>query len=440
MPRYEEAQDHTAKSLLSLVQPYGGLFSAVNAYASNPDEPAISVLVARMGNASTAFPQIATRSGSLSSLNGSGSGLTEGDALQPALAEGLERYSACVFHNDQLVWATGHELGDNAIDLNTIPRCSPSELAKSGCPLVVPDKSERIRWIRGLSLLDGTIRYIPAVLVFSSLPTIPSERFWLPISTGCAAHRSYQRALLAALYEVIERDALSIIWLQQLSLRRITFDAVSTSLMPYLHRYATSSPDLEYLFFDATLDLQVPTVYGLQVAYQSRRLRTLVSCGTGITMEQAVAKVIRDMAAFRGTFRREHSVPGSVNDFSDMLHGATYMAHADRRHAFEFLTSTDTRVPLSAFPADRTEDEALHFLVDMLRRHALDVYIVDLTTDEAIRSGMRVLRALIPALQPLSFRYRARFLGHPRLYECPIKIGQISHRECDLNPWPQPFA
>jgi ribosomal protein S12 methylthiotransferase accessory factor len=53
---------------------------------------------------------------------------------------------------------------------------------------------------------------------------------------------------------------------------------------------------------------------------------------------------------------------------------------------------------------------------------------------------MWVVRVIIPALQPLSFSYRARYLGHARLYQAPRLMGHPVREEADLNPWPQPFA
>jgi ribosomal protein S12 methylthiotransferase accessory factor len=70
----------------------------------------------------------------------------------------------------------------------------------------------------------------------------------------------------------------------------------------------------------------------------------------------------------------------------------------------------------------------------------MPVYAVDLSTDEAIRAGFRVVRVLIPSLQPLSFHYRARYLGHPRLYDAPAKMGYAVRAEGELNPWPQAFG
>jgi ribosomal protein S12 methylthiotransferase accessory factor len=47
---------------------------------------------------------------------------------------------------------------------------------------------------------------------------------------------------------------------------------------------------------------------------------------------------------------------------------------------------------------------------------------------------------VIPGLQPVGFDYRARYLGHQRLYDAPKQMGYPVYAEEDLNPWPQPFA
>ena len=66
----------------------------------------------------------------------------------------------------------------------------------------------------------------------------------------------------------------------------------------------------------------------------------------------------------------------------------------------------------------------------------MDAYAVDLTTDEARRAGLVVVRVLIPGLQPLSFNQLAQFRGHPRLYDAPRAMGHTSHVEEELNPFP----
>jgi ribosomal protein S12 methylthiotransferase accessory factor len=133
-------------------------------------------------------------------------------------------------------------------------------------------------------------------------------------------------------------------------------------------------------------------------------------------------------------------VPDSWDDFTDLLHGATFMAKAQSASAFEFLTQTKAIIRLSEIQNAQPMDTALQPTLNKLKQKSLDAYAVDLSTDEAIRSGMRVVRVIIPELMPLSFRYRARFLGTPRLYAAALAMGYSSYSEDELNSWPQPFA
>jgi ribosomal protein S12 methylthiotransferase accessory factor len=428
-----------ASKLHLLLQKHGGLFSAAPVASFTGDEPRIFARSVDLGDVGAIWPEVGKRGNVV--IRAAGSGLDEESALIPALAEGLERYSLCVFRSEQFTWATANELGQEALDLDTLPRCSASELAHPKCPLVLPDKSKRIRWVRGLSLFNGRLVWVPAVLAYSHAGyAVPDEKFWLPISTGCAAHASYERALLAGLYEVVERDAISLVWLQQLALPRIEIDCFPPPFAACWERCSKGLGDLEYRFFDATTDLGVPTVYGLQISPHSARVRSLVSCATGITMAEALAKVTRDMVAFRRAFRKEWPVPQSWDDFTELLHGATLMARASSASAFEFLLHADRSKRLSQIQGTHSPDAALQAVINRLLEKQLDVFVVDLTTDEAIRAGMRVLRVIVPGLQPLSFRYRARFLGHSRLYSAPAAMGYAALPEEKLNAWPQPFA
>lgn len=433
-------------TLFGLLQPLGGLFGGISRFRASCNEPRFRTTVVHLGDVGQVWGHVPKRSvvkNSRAPLEGTGVGLGDEESLLLALGEGLERYSTAVYTDDQFILASADELGSAALDLDAIPRCSNAELSNSRCPLIAPDKEGRIRWVRSISLLHGTTVYVPAVMVYLYTGfTYSTERFWLPITTGCAAHTSLERALLSAIFEVIERDAISIVWLQKLGLPRIEINNVPRPLVPYWDRYQRSSTDLEYVFFDATTDLGVPTIYGLQVSRTNKHACTLVSCSTGTNPADVIAKVIRDMAACRVAFRNPKPVPEKWEEFKDIFHGASYMARAENAHSFDFLMSSSHTRPLSEMVSvEGTDDkEILRVVLERFRRAAMEVCAVDLTTDEALRSGMRVVRVIIPALQPLSFHYLARFLGHPRLYEAPKNMGYPIYGEDQLNKWPQPFA
>jgi ribosomal protein S12 methylthiotransferase accessory factor len=442
-PIEDSNRGHTRLGLVDLLQPLGGLYGTMTGYRSLASDPRFSFRVARLG----AIQQLLDGSAlnhepfrNKRGVTGSGIDLTDERAKLLALAEGLERYCTCIHSEDQFIVATAHELGVVGLDLDTIPRCSAAELSHPRCPLVLPDKTSPIRWIRGLSLCDGRLVYIPAVMVYSRLGGISKgERICLPISTGCAAHVSYEKALLNGIFEVVERDAISIIWLQQLTLPRVTLATIPPALAPYWARYERGST--ECLFFDGTTDFGIPTIYGLQLSHSAERA-TLVSCSTDFSFVSAIAKVIRDMVQLNVAFQSPPRSPKSYEDCKGLLDGATFLARAENSTAFNFLLKSTSERPLNALRPleDRNDRDNLAMVVDIFRRKQVDVYAVDLSTDEALRAGMRVVRVVIPALQPLSFNYRARYLGHPRLYQAPRSMGYPVCSEQNINHWPQPFA
>ncbi|MBB5061066.1 ribosomal protein S12 methylthiotransferase accessory factor [Granulicella aggregans] len=433
--------------LEDLVQPWGGLFSSSATHETSAIEPRYAIRVARSGDLGRLWgidPFNRAVGEQPIVLSGSGVDLSSDATLIPALAEGVERYCATTYSEGQFVQATADELGVAALDLDSIPQCSDTELADPRCPLKRPCKTEQIRWIKGVCLLSGEITYVPAVLAYLYLkPTSPAERLCIQITTGCSAHRTYEQSLLGGLMELVERDAIGLTWLQKLPLPRVEFSEIPDRLVPYWQSYLQASKHLEYLFFDATTDMGVPTVYGLQRSLIDPQLATIVCCASASDPVDAVIKVMRDFASVRRYIRHAHAPPAAFGDFTELSHGAAFMARSEQMHAFDFLTNSGRTVRLDemkTLPQSDDSSMTLRLLLERVRSKGMHVYAVDLTSDEALRCGLRAVRVIVPELQPFAFHYRARYLGHPRLYGAPRLMGLPSYREEELNHWPQPFA
>ena len=423
-----------------------GLFGAELSLRSKSDEPAAFTHVTNLGDLGQVWshiPKMDDGQHHRSAVVGTGTGLKEQDSVLPSRAEALERYCSYVYQKEQFITASADELGHAALDLAAIPRCSDTELSHPRCPLAAPSRKARIRWVRGLSLLTGQLVYIPAVMVYLYTGFVTrDERICVQITTGCAAHTSLERALISGILEVVERDAIAITWLQKLSLPRIELEEIPPGLGAHWKAYQRASSELEYVFFDATTDLGISTVYGLQVSRVNDRVTTLVSCSASLNPVTAIAKVMADMAACRESFRIPRSVPDRAEDCEQLFHGASYMAQKDKARLFDFLLDSVSRRTLNELPSFEIEDErkALKAILALLRSGGVTAYAVELSTDEALRAGMRVVRVIIPELQPFSFHYRAQYLGHPRLYNAPKLMGYSVLEESKLNRWPQPFA
>jgi ribosomal protein S12 methylthiotransferase accessory factor len=427
-----------------LVSPLGGVVARTRLLGTLRGDPSYAVAAAELGDLAATWPEHrrrhdgeTTRGGT----DGAGSGLEEGLATRIAVAEALERYSASTYRDEQFVWASARELGDDALDLASLPRCSTTELADEGCPVCPADPRAPIRWVRGLRLSDLRPTLIPAILCYLHVnPRSVGERFTLPISTGHAAHSDPVAAIVSGLCEVIERDAIAITWLQMLKLPRLRLDARDDDLSEALRRRERAH--VQAHLFDATTDLGVPTVYLLELAPHNPRVAQLVMCATHLDPMSAVVKVLREAASSRIALNLPRETPEHAADFTRVHHGAVRMGRPEEREAFRFLESSSSERSLSELPrlATGSAQADLAVLLARLRAAGMEAYAIDLTTDEALRVGFRVVRVLVPALQPLSFHHRARFLAHPRLYDAPRQMGHPVRDEPELNGHPQPFA
>jgi ribosomal protein S12 methylthiotransferase accessory factor len=427
-----------------ILLPTGGLLSGVSRLEGEHTAPDFDIAVSNLDNLTKIFPHVRGPDGQdvfNEPLGGAGADIDTEMAWLRAVMEGAERYANMAYSSEDFVVASAHELGAAAIDLDRLARCSARELAQGGCPFTAPDKASPIRWTRGWSLTHRCERLVPSVTTHLYLNPSRTERFWQQISTGVAAHTRPAAAMISAICEVIERDAIAMVWLARLALPRIELTQPLPPALAANHRVLERSL-VRHEFFDATTDIGIPTVYAVQLLEGHPNVAQYVNCACGFSAAEACAKTIREAAPARPVLRLVDQVPSDSDDFRSLYDGAHHLGKPEFRHAFDFLLNSPHRKPLSAVEIRASEDEAgrLRYLVERLKNFDLEVVMIDLTSDELRRLGVWVVRAVIPGLMPMSSVQRGRFLGTPRLYEYPRRAGYGSFSEDQVNPLPQPFA
>lgn len=403
-----------------------------------PGEPDYSVFVSSVGDPTSLWADTPSQP---AGLDGAGGGTDPERARLISLAEALERYTNSFYQPELVRWATAAELGDQAVDLNSLPRCSPGELSDDAAWLIRPDKSLPQRWVRGWSLTRSRPVWVPVSYVWLfTHHEVVGERIANPISTGCAIHSDLHQALMNGVCEAVERDAISLVWLQRMELPEI--DVCGEPALREEQRRVRDG-FVRYRFYDATTDVGIPTIYAVVLSDHNERLSQLVMCASGADPVDLVRKIYREAASSRIALQARRAVPEDPKDFTSVLHGAIYMGRPGKRDAFDFLLRRPrTTRRLSDLPAAPAGSPAkqLSWAVDRLAAADSEVIAVELTTAEAREVGFRSVRVIVPQLMPLSFVHRNRYLDHPRLYRAPAAMGLVSHPESALNPEPQPFA
>ncbi|HET6858714.1 MAG TPA: YcaO-like family protein [Streptomyces sp.] len=434
------------RAMGKLVSPYG-LVSRLTWLPVTEGEPDFPVFTGSLGNpgAVLAAQSEWTHDASSGNFDGAGGALDRETAAHLAAAESLERYSSCAWSPQDMIWATAAELGADAIPPWEWPGLSSTELADPRCGLVPTDRDMPLRWVEGWSFARGRKVYVPAVQVYLKCsPESAAERHVHPVSTGCATHSDPLAAIANGLLEVVERDSIALTWLQRLRLPRLEYtpDELPAEFRAYVER--ASSESIRTLLFDATTDLGIPVVYGVQLADHDRDLAQLVVATCDTDPAKAIAKLHREAASLRIALRSHagrHKGPDDPEDTVSVIGGALIAGKPEQRGRFDFLLEGDRPVrSLADLARPATGAAELPWLLEKLSKAGCEVVVVDLTTDEARQAGATVVRVMVPQLMPLSFAHRARYLAHPRLYDAPRAMGHPVSDEAGINPNPQPFA
>jgi ribosomal protein S12 methylthiotransferase accessory factor len=435
------------KNVSQLVGDFGGLVRPARESPRLSGAQEISTISSPVADVNFLHPHIRLSSGGSIEMSGAGSGKTREEARVKAVCEALERYCSCCFDPGQQIVASANELGADAVDLDLYAIGSKLEYANPISHSRPPDKSLPLRWVRAVSLISGARKWVPLLSVYlSSRIDFPGESFLQPISTGCAIAANYEKAVWTGLCEVVERDAISLTWLQELPLPEVAIDGIDSSRFWSVYRELKSA-GIEQKFYNATTDIGVPTVYGVQRSAHGL-LKFLVMAATRPTIIDAMTRIMEEAVPQRSTvIQVEQSKPRLFDpaNFSTFVHledGARFYADGVNDQACKFLFAETRSQNASDIPSVKGKGPREH-LETTLKRFAelgYEAYAADITVPAVRDAGLVAVKVIAPQLLPLTTNYNLRYLATPRLYEAPVRMGYAAKPESKINPWPQPFA
>lgn len=263
------------------------------------------------------------------------------------------------------------------------------------------DPEQPILWIEAQELTEGTRVWLPFDLVHTDL-TLPLARGggMFPLgSNGLASGNTREEALVHAICEVIERDAMALFyrlpvelqWLRRVRLSSID-DATCAGL---IQRFQAAG--ISIAVWDITSDVGVAAFFVSAVEEDVNPLhRVGKAYGFGCHPDRAVAlsRALCEAAQSRLT-----RIAGSRDDIQhddfERIRSELSILEAQDQHANEHLApNVFENVPTSRLP---TFDDDLTWLGQRLKQAGLDqVLFVDLSRAEL---PISVVRAVIPGLE-----------------------------------------
>ncbi|MXV62146.1 bacteriocin biosynthesis protein SagD [Natronorubrum sp. JWXQ-INN-674] len=343
-------------------------------------------------------------------------------ALMKAVGEGLERYCAGVYQDDDFVHASEDAL-ENAV--------APTALVR---PDDAPDydASDEHRWVPGENLATGESVHLPAAAV--QFPQ-PGERLVPSITTGLGLGSSTVDALVSGLTEVLERDATMLAWYS-------TFEplglAVEDAAFDVLERRARSE-GLSVTPLLVTQDIDVPVI-----AVAVHRDPSTLDGSMGPRDEDWPAFAVGSAAGLDATAAARSALEEALQNWMELRNlgpedaadasGAIgdYGSFPDAAREF---VDVDRTIPAASVGPDSipSGEAALEALVSRARDVGLTPCAARLTTRDVEQAGFEAVRVVVPGAQPL-------FTGEPffgeRAQTVPDDLGFEPRLERVFHPYP----
>lgn len=419
------AAEETLLKALQLVDEETGVIRLLYEAPIAPDAPRI------FGCGAMCSDDVALGYYAENSVNGSTS-LRRNQAIVGAVGEAVERYSAAFVPHEEILLRTYDSVRGDAVDPATLALYGDDQYARDGFVYKRFDGGTPIGWASGYSLTHDRPVLVPAFAVYQPYRSAAAEPPTIQqITTGLACGNTIEEAILAAICEVVERDAAMLMWIQSRRPPAVIMNNAGAGLCDVVRRFGTVARFVQLL--DVTTDLAIPAyvaVWDGPIAHV--RGAIFASCANP-DPDRAAVGALNELAQClmwaASLLDRGERIPDPVADLLTRIeeHVLWPLGEANREHYAFALSSRERVRPMDrvAFGDASVLQSILH-CVERIAAAGLETIVVDVTSPDIRECGLHVVRVVIPGTQPLYF-------------------GSGMHRLCErarrgaLNLLPHPF-
>ncbi|HLF23051.1 MAG TPA: YcaO-like family protein, partial [Burkholderiales bacterium] len=162
------------------------------------------------------------------------------------------------------------------------------------------DESALLGWLSGTRIVDGAERLIPLGAVFPDTARRLGQ-WWAPLMPNShASGLTREGAIVHALVEAVERDALMLAWAQRTIARRLDLDAVAADRAGAAKAVAAArNAQLEIVVGDLTSDIGLPVCCAAILDASGRGPRIVTGTGAGFDGAAAAERAIEEAIQMR---------------------------------------------------------------------------------------------------------------------------------------------
>lgn len=374
-------------------------------------------------------------------------------ALIKALGEAMERFCLASFDQNNFVTGSYNDLKKKDLPLNptTVVSFSKNQRRTLSQKYRFNHKTP-FQWVKGFSLVSDQPVFIPAQLVFVPYK-IKEARIRRPISTGAACWSTLAGAIYQGICEIVERDAYLITYLNRLPRAKIK---LSNTQNPLINEMASAFKryHLNLYVIETTTDIDIPSMMAIIVDRTSLGPAVIVGLRANLDPEKAIIGAIEEAQHIRHwirgkmkdkspTTRHSELVSESQHPITKTSQRSLLWSRTKNIAKLDFLLKNPHFKNISEI-RNRSSKNALTNLktaLSFFKKLNLEVFYVDITQPEIADLGFKVVKIVIPALQPLYIRQPPGYHGGKRLYQVPKVLGYAKKetKEENLNDFPHPF-
>jgi ribosomal protein S12 methylthiotransferase accessory factor len=332
-----------------------------------------------------------------------GVGIVKQDATLAAIGEGVERYCAGINQVPLKVKTAlpKHKL----IDAEQWTLFSQTQRDKNNFPYANL-YSNKCAYTNVFELGSNNEYWVPHPLVVLR----DDYETGIPTSSGLAAGATATQATLRAVQELIERDALMATWLHSIAGHVIS--------IPDKYNRAVNKIHGEVHVFDITPAYSPFPVIAIAGGIPKRgKWRYSLGVACRETLAQATEKAYLEWCQgvfFAGVYpkyvdTKNMTEASDVKSFDD--HAIYYTQNPDKWSGIPLMKNQDQINRPVRYGKKLEPRLALSLVTTKLNENGIRLYYRDLTTIDALQSGIRVVRVLSPDLIPINSHHEWPFVG-----------------------------
>ncbi|MFQ3544703.1 TOMM precursor leader peptide-binding protein [Halobacillus rhizosphaerae] len=419
-------------------------------------DPRTGLLNSKMMDVETPFADVIVNLPLMNGDEGS-AGRTNSYAVSEmtAILEGLERSCGIDPKGKRTVVYDSYNQLDSALHPLQVGVHTQTQYAAEDFPFTPFDPDKKMNWVWGYSLQSQTSLLIPERLAYYSMGC--GDGIMFETSNGCAIGGSLEEAIFYGIMEVLERDSFLMTWYGKLPLPRIDPYSVKDEELHLMIERMREVAGYDLYLYNGTMEHGIPCIFTIIKNRHSHPDELNLMCAAGAHLDpvKAVKSAISESIGMIKPLNKEFKQNKEI--YKKMLHDSSLVRKMDDHGMLYGLPEAEERLkflldqegPMQTFEdafhwkskhVDLTDD--LRDILTVFQNLYMDVIVVDQTSSEISRNGLRCVKVLIPGMLPMTFgHHQTRLAGLNRVLTVPKELGYVNKvfTMDELNPHPHPF-